>query len=74
MSVEMHFLSLHLDYLPRIVATTMKNRESDPTQTFGRWKRDIKDTGMVNMLADYCWCLKRDLSNSTHKKKMFKGT
>ena len=30
----------------------------------GRWG--------INMLADYCWCLKRDLPGEKHKRKSFK--
>jgi len=30
----------------------------------GRWD--------VNMLADYCWCLKRDVPAAEHKRKSLK--
>ena len=60
MSIKMHFLQSHLDYFP-------KNCGDYSEEQCERFHQDIKTMESryqgrwdINMLAHYCWCLKRD--------------
>lgn len=72
MSIKMHFLSSHLDYFP--------DNCGDYSEEQGeRFHRDIRvmeeryqGRWDVNMLADYCWCLKRDIPEAKHIRKSLK--
>ena len=72
MSIKMHFLQSHLDYFP-------KNCGDYSEEQGERFHQDIKTMESryqgrwdINMLADYCWCLKRDESESPHERKSVK--
>ena len=75
MSTKMHFLNSHLDYFP-------KNCGDYSEEQGERFHRDIRmmeeryqGRWDINMLADYCWCLKRDipiLQKQQHKRKALK--
>lgn len=74
MSVKLHFLASHLDYFP--------NNCSDYSEEQGeRFHQDIRTMEEryqgrwdINMMADYCWCLKRDESTTSHKRKSIKSS
>lgn len=68
MSIKLHFLDSHLDFFPENLGDfseeqgerfhqDIKNME---TRYQGRWN--------VNMMADYCWSIKRDVPDAIHKK------
>lgn len=69
MSIKMHFLQSHLDYFPANCGDYSEEQgerfhqdiKTMETRYQGRWD--------INMLADYCWCLKRDEPTSLHKRK-----
>lgn len=74
MSIKLHFLRSHLDYFP--------DNCGDYSEEQGeRFHQDIKcmedryqGRWNINMLADYCWCLKRDLpAEETHRRKSMKS-
>ena len=69
MSIKMHFLQSHLDYFPQNCGDYSEEQGE-------RFHQDIKTMEIryqgrwdINMLADYCWCLKRDEPMSLHKRK-----
>ena len=71
--MKVHFLHAHLDYFP-------ENWSDMSEEHVERFHQDIK--GMetrcqsrrdVSMMADYCWCLKRD-SKKNQKKKIYAFT
>lgn len=72
MSVKMHFLRSHLDYFP--------DNCGDYSEEQGeRFHKDIRvmeeryqGRWDVNFLADYCWCLKRDVPSAQHSRKSVK--
>ncbi|KAK3874297.1 hypothetical protein Pcinc_020763 [Petrolisthes cinctipes] len=72
MSVKMHFLRSHLDYF--------SNNCGDFSEEKGeRFHKDIQvmeeryqGRWDVNFLADYCWCLKRDVVSARHNRKSVK--
>lgn len=62
MSVKVHFLNSHIDYFPENLGATSEEQGE-------RFHKDIKTMETryqghwdVSMMADYCWCLKRDTS------------
>ena len=67
MPVKMHFLRSHLDYF--------SENFGDCSEEQGEWfHQDISDLEKryqgrldINFLADYRWCLKRDVESAQHK-------
>ena len=72
MSVKMHFLSSHLDYFPDNCGDYSEEQGERFHQDLRQMEERYQGYWDVNMLADYCWCLQRDLPNSTHKRKSLK--
>lgn len=68
MSVKMHFLRSHLNYyiFQKNVETSVENRVSAFSKISVLWRNPIKVYENVNFLADYCWCLKRDVESAKH--------
>ncbi|XP_066198436.1 uncharacterized protein [Saccopteryx leptura] len=69
MSVKIHFLNSHLDKFPEYLGTVSDEQGECFHQDLktmeeryqGRWDR--------NMMADYCWSIKRDCVQQVHKRK-----
>ncbi len=73
MSVKMHFLQPQFNYFP-------KNGEDLSEEQIERFYQDIhimeecyQDWWNVNFLADYCWCLKRDVMAAKYRRKSLKS-
>jgi hypothetical protein len=72
MSIKLHFLNSHLDRFPENlgdVSDEQGERFHQDLMTMeeryqGRWDR--------HMMADYCWTIKRDDPEKTHKRKSYK--
>lgn len=68
MSIKLHFLDSHLDFFPENLGDFREEQgerfhqdiKAMETRYQGRWN--------VNMMADYCWSLKRDIPDNIHKK------
>ncbi|KAI6653894.1 hypothetical protein LOD99_3070 [Oopsacas minuta] len=75
MSVKVHFLHSYIDYFPENLGAVSEEQgerfhqdiKTMETRYQGRWD--------VHMMADYCWCLKRDCIDVIHarmsKKRKF---
>ncbi|EZA60810.1 hypothetical protein X777_13643 [Ooceraea biroi] len=70
MSLKVHFLHSHLDYFPKCNLGSVSEEQGE------RFHQDIKEMERryqgkwdVHMLADYCWCLKRDEPEIPHKRQ-----
>lgn len=69
MSLKVHFLHSHLDYFPENLGSVSEEQgerfhqdiKTMETRYQGRW-----DT---HMMADYCWCLKRDMTATSYARK-----
>jgi hypothetical protein len=68
MNLKMHFLNSHIDYFPENLGHFSEEQGE-------RFHQDIKDMEKRyqgiwddHMMADYCWCLKRDTRKS-HKRR-----
>ena len=72
MSVKMHFLSSHLDYFPNNCGDFSEEQGERFHQDLHQMEDRYQGYWNINMLADYCWCLKRDIPASTHRRKFLK--
>ena len=69
MSVKVHFFHIYLEYFPETLGA-LSEEQGERFQDIiikimekrqGRWN--------VNMIADYCWCLMRDVKNFKPSRK-----
>lgn len=72
MSIKMHFLSSHLDYFPDNCGDLSEEQGERFHQDIRVMEERYQGRWDVNMLADYCWCLKRDVPAAEHKRKSLK--
>jgi len=72
MSIKMHFLSSHLDYFPDNCGDLSEEQGERFHQDIRVMEERYQGRWDVNMLADYCWCLKRDVPVPEHKRKSLK--
>ena len=72
MSIKMHFLSSHLDYFPDNWGDLSEEQGERFHQDIRVMEERYQGRWDVNMLADYCWCLKRNVRASEHKQKSLK--
>jgi hypothetical protein len=69
MSVKMHFLNSHLDYFPDNCGNYSEEQGERFHQDITIMEQRYQGQWNVSMMADYCWSLKRDVPDSTHKRK-----
>lgn len=72
MSIKMHFLSSHLDYFPDNCGELSEEQGERFHQDIRTMEDRYQGKWDVNMLADYCWSLKRDSTCVNHKRKSLK--
>ena len=69
MSVKMHFLCSHSDYFPNNCGDYNEEQGKRSHQDLRQMEERHQGYWEVNMLAECCWCLKRDLPDSMHRRK-----
>ena len=72
MSVKIHFLRSHLDYFPDNCGDYSEKQGERFHQDIRTMEERYQERWDINMLANYCWCLKRDLPGEKHKRKSLK--
>ena len=72
MSVKMHFLCSHLDYFPQNCGDLSEEQGERFHQDIRVMEERYQGRWNVNFLADYCWCLKRDVVNVQHRRRSLK--
>jgi hypothetical protein len=72
MSVKLHFLHSHLDYFPTNLGTYSEEQGERFHQDISEMERRYQGFWNVNMMADYCWSLKRHNRDLHHKRKSLK--
>jgi hypothetical protein len=72
MSLKLHFLSSHLDYFPQNCGDYSEEQGERFHQDIRVMEERYQGRWDVNMLADYCWCLKRDSPHVQHTRKALK--
>ena len=72
MSVKMHFLRSHLDYFSQNCGDLSEEQGERFHQDIRVMEERYQGRWDVNVLADYCWCLKRDVVATQHRRKSLK--
>ena len=76
MSVKMHYLFSHMDWLPENLGSMSDEQRERFHQDLKEMETRYQGRWDTVMMADYCWSLKRDLSAAEHsrslKKRKFK--
>ena len=60
MSLKIHFLFSHLDYFPQNLGAVSEEQGERFHQDIKHMEKRYQGRWNVNMMADYCWNLKRD--------------
>jgi len=69
MSLKVHFLHSHLNYFPYNLGAVSEEQGERFHQDIKEMERRYQGRWNVNMLADYCWMLKRDDPHQVYKRK-----
>ena len=69
MSVKMHFLNSHLEYFPDNCGKYSEEQGERFHQDITTMEQRYLGHWNVTMMADYCWCLIRDLPSASHSRK-----
>lgn len=72
MSIKVHFLHSHLDYFPSNLGDVSEEQGERFHQDIKEIERRYQGRWNVNMIADYCWMLKRDDPERAHRRKSTK--
>ena len=71
MSQKIHFLHSHLEFFRENLGSLSDERGERFHQDISLMEKRYKGKWTPNMLADYCWNLKRDETYSNHKRKAY---
>ena len=69
MSYKIHFLHSHLDYFPENLGDYSEEQGERFHQDIKEMERRYQGRWDVNMMADYCWALKRETNMQGKKRK-----
>ena len=72
MSVKMHFPLSHLDYFPENCGDFSEEQGERFHQDIRVMEERYQGQWNVNFLADYCWCLKRDVVSARYNRRSLK--
>ena len=68
-SLKVHFLRAHLDRFPQNLGDVSEEHGERFHQDIKCMETRYQDRWDVSMMADYCWCLKRDSMSSEVARK-----
>lgn len=68
MSVKLHFLHSHLEYFPNNLGDYSEEQGERFHQDLKVMEKRYQGVWGVNMMADYCWMLKRETENRGIKR------
>jgi hypothetical protein len=69
MRLKLHFLFSHLDQFPENLGAVSEEQGERFYQDIKEMERRYQGRWSGSMMADYCWMLKRDECDTTHKRK-----
>lgn len=69
MTIKLHFLNSHIDYFPENLGAVSEEQGERFHQDLKDMEKRYQGRWNPNMLADYCWLLKRDEPNRKFKRK-----
>lgn len=68
MSLKLHFLHAHLDFFPENLGAVSEEQGERFHQDIKTMERRYQGYWSINMMADYCWTLRRDEPHVSHKR------
>ena len=71
MSLKIHFLHSHLEFFPENLGSVSDEQGERFHQDISLMEKRYKGKWSPNMLADYCWNLKRDETYPNHKRMAY---
>jgi len=74
MSLKIHFLHSHLDFFPANLGDVSDEHGERFHQEISTMEKRYQGVWNPSMLADYCWTLMRDTSNTMYKRKRYAKT
>jgi hypothetical protein len=69
MSLNVHFLDSQLDFFPENLGAVSDEHRERFHQDISNMEKLYQGKWSLSMLADYCWTLKRDVTQVTHSRK-----
>lgn len=69
MSIKIHFLHSHLDFFPENLGKFSDEQGERFHQEMASIEQRFHGKNKIHMLADYCWSLKRETSDSSLKRR-----
>lgn len=69
MSIKLHFLDSHLDFFPDKLGDFSEEHGERCHQDMKDFEKRYQGVWGVNMMADYCWSLKRDVNKDTANRR-----
>jgi hypothetical protein len=72
MSLKVHFLASHLDYFPENLGAVSEEQGERFHQDINEMERRYHGRWNVNIMAEYCWTLRREESQAAHKRRSSK--
>ena len=69
MSLKVHFLDSHLDFFYKNISDVSDEHGEQFHQDISVIENRYKGKWSVSMLADYCWLIQRDDSETQHKRR-----
>ena len=72
MSIKIHFLNAHLDYFPDNCGDYSEEQGERFHQDISTIEERYQGNITINILTDYCWSLKRDIKDCSHRRKAMK--
>ncbi|BFZ15669.1 hypothetical protein BsWGS_18707 [Bradybaena similaris] len=69
MSFKLHFLNSHVDYFPENLGAVSEEQGERFHQDIREMEKRYQGRWNVNMVADYCWMLRRELPEKVYKRK-----
>jgi hypothetical protein len=69
MSLELHFLFSHFEQFPENLGAVSEEQGERFHRDIKEMERRYEGRWSVSMMADYCWMLKHDECDITHKRK-----
>lgn len=69
MNLKLHFLHSHLDYFPENLGDYSEEQGERFHQDLKEMERRYQGKWDINMMADFCWMLKREASTAGTKRK-----
>jgi len=74
MSLKIHFLESHLEFFPENLGKVSDEYGERFHQVIRAMEKRYKGKWTSNILADYCWTLKRNVPGAKYRRKSYAST